>query len=289
MENSELNAVWKKLAEPNSVKFGAFILGDWLGISAGFILFWAYPSIFTFLFASVIVGHFQHGLVILGHDAVHYRICKNHLLNDIIANIFCYFPIGLTVSSYRDFHFPHHRNPFGENDPEIPLRKALGKGFAPPFTVQRGMKLWALSFLGFSLREAFVFTSMMPVGRKKQRLFMYSFLVVVAFLAYRSGLAHYLALWSYSLVTTYISTIRIQGWYEHGLSGMASNRYTIKNGFFRILFPHNVWLHYEHHKYPAISFFDLEKARELDISDRIYSMDEMIDALVDFRIENKAA
>ena len=63
----------------------------------------------------VLVGALQHRLAGLGHEAAHYTLLKNKLLNDLVGDVFCMFPILSTVHFYRLFHLAHHQY---TNDPE---------------------------------------------------------------------------------------------------------------------------------------------------------------------------
>jgi fatty acid desaturase len=65
--------------------------------------------------AIVLVGALQHRLAGLGHEAAHYSLLKNKLLNDLIGDVFCMFPILSTIHSYPLFHLAHHQY---TNDPK---------------------------------------------------------------------------------------------------------------------------------------------------------------------------
>lgn len=265
-----------RLSRPSFGRFLLFLAFDWLVVAAGFVLFARFPNVIGFLTASVIVGAAQHALIVLGHEAVHYRVCRNRTLNEWVGRVFCFFPIGLTVSSYREFHFPHHRDPRGKEDPEMPVREAMGKNWRPPFSVVRGAKLWAMSFLGFSLKELGTFLLHVPMGNILEKAYMSVFWLVAGSLAYKGGYLPFVALWFYAQVTTYFSLLRFQAWYEHSLEHTHTNRYALPTPLFRLLLPHNIWVHYEHHKYPEIPFYNLEEVRKLDDSERIYEFTEMV-------------
>jgi fatty acid desaturase len=79
----------------------------WSGLPWG----WDVPVL---ALAIVLVGALQHRLAGLGHEAAHYSLLKNKLLNDLIGDIFCMFPILSTVHFYRLFHLAHHQY---TNDP----------------------------------------------------------------------------------------------------------------------------------------------------------------------------
>ncbi len=61
------------------------------------------------------IGGFQHRLAGLGHAASHYTLMRNKALNDLVADLFCMFPILTTMHFYRLFHMAHHQY---TNDPE---------------------------------------------------------------------------------------------------------------------------------------------------------------------------
>jgi fatty acid desaturase len=64
--------------------------------------------------AIVLIGGLQHRLAGLGHESSHYTLLKNKFLNDLIADLFCMFPILTNIHFYRLFHMAHHQY---TNDP----------------------------------------------------------------------------------------------------------------------------------------------------------------------------
>jgi fatty acid desaturase len=268
-----------ELSKPSLAKFLPYLLMDWIAIAAGFSLFAIYPSVITFLLASIVIGIAQHALFILGHEAVHYSMAKNRTVSEWIGGLFCLFPIGLTVSKYREFHFAHHRNVNTEEDPEVPLRRKISQQWGGPYNLTRAFKLWALSFVGYSLKDQLIIMTSMPKGNKAESVALLAYLAVVGFVAYKTNHLLYLALWQFSLATSYLSSFRIETWYEHTLDTQDANRYQIPNPLFRLLVPHNIWVHYEHHKYPSAPFYNLERIRLLDPSEKIYAFKEMIAAI----------
>jgi fatty acid desaturase len=50
--------------------------------------------------AIVLVGALQHRLAGLGHEAAHYTLLENKLLNDLIGDVFCTLPIRSAVHFY---------------------------------------------------------------------------------------------------------------------------------------------------------------------------------------------
>ena len=73
---------------------------------------WAIP---VTLAAIVLIGAGQQRLATLTHEAAHYMLFRNRLLNEIASELFCMYPIFGTTHSYRVQHLGHHQYP---NDPE---------------------------------------------------------------------------------------------------------------------------------------------------------------------------
>jgi fatty acid desaturase len=63
----------------------------------------------VFATAIVLVGGIQHRFAGLGHESAHFAFLENRVLNDLIADLFCMFPLMTTVQFYRLFHMAHHQ------------------------------------------------------------------------------------------------------------------------------------------------------------------------------------
>jgi fatty acid desaturase len=95
---------------------------------------WNVPA---FAIAIILVGAIQHRLAGLGHEASHYSFMKSRVLNDLVPDLFCMFPLMTTVHFYRLFHMAHHQF---TNDPRRdPDLQNLGHGKrASEFPMSRG-------------------------------------------------------------------------------------------------------------------------------------------------------
>ena len=103
-----------------------------IGSSIGFAenrAAWGVPwgwNVPVFGIAIVLVGALQHRLSGLAHEASHFSLLKNKFANDLVADVFCMFPIFSTIHFYRLFHLAHHQY---TNDPaHDPDLVNLGRG-----------------------------------------------------------------------------------------------------------------------------------------------------------------
>lgn len=71
----------------------------------------------AYVMAIVVIASRQHTLLVLMHDATHYRLFTNKLANDILSDLLCAFPLGISTLGYRLEHLPHHG---GLNTPADP-------------------------------------------------------------------------------------------------------------------------------------------------------------------------
>jgi fatty acid desaturase len=93
---------------------------------------WLIPAL---LVANLCVGAGQHRLATLTHEAAHYMLFKNRLLNDFVSEWFCMFPILGTTHSYRVQHLGHHQYPNDEHkDPDWAQLRLSGHKFEFPMT-----------------------------------------------------------------------------------------------------------------------------------------------------------
>ena len=64
----------------------------------------------------LVIGTRQHALFVIAHDAAHYLLYDNRVLNDVVGRA-CAMLQGLSMCTYRVIHRMHHNNLYGELDP----------------------------------------------------------------------------------------------------------------------------------------------------------------------------
>src|SRR4051812_32928894 len=100
----------KMLSQVSPWRGVAQIFLEWLGIVVAIVICETHWNPFLYLLTIAWIGARQNGLAVMMHDAVHYRLLPNRVWNDWIGEIFASWPILITVNSYRQIHFTHHRH-----------------------------------------------------------------------------------------------------------------------------------------------------------------------------------
>lgn len=209
--------------------------------------------------AMLVVGNRQHALAVLGHDGAHRLICKSKFLNDLLANVLTFYPMGLCLKQYRKWHWEHHRNTNTDKDPEIPLRAVHPNPIEMPFEPSKIWRHVVMDLFGFGIPQMVAF--MIHVRPRKISEFVSPCiaLAATALLIY-SGLAIVPIIWFGSLFTTFWAFIRYRTWTEH-IGGEEGETLIFDTNRIQqaIFFPHNIHLHHEHHEKPGIPFHKLPR------------------------------
>lgn len=103
---------------------------------------WALPAV---LVTIAWVGAGQHRLATLTHEAAHYVLFRQRLLNELVSELCCMFPMLGTTHSYRVQHLGHHQFPNDpERDPDWTQLRQSGHRYT--FPMSRGRFLWHCFF-----------------------------------------------------------------------------------------------------------------------------------------------
>jgi fatty acid desaturase len=103
---------------------------DW-----GLHWFWNVP---VAIIAITLIGAGQHRLTTLAHEASHYLLFHNRLLNELASDLLCMFPVWSTTHHYRLQHMAHHQFPNDpERDPDIAQMEGSGHRFRFPMSAAR--------------------------------------------------------------------------------------------------------------------------------------------------------
>src|SRR5262249_23853684 len=145
LNNPELQRRINALRTIDNVTNWVYLVREWLflglviGLTIAFYewreawgLAWAWNVPGT-LVAAVLVGAGQHRVSTLAHEASHYMLFRNRLLNELVSDWFCMFPMWSTTHHYRLQHLAHHQyvnDP--ERDPDVSQMTESGHRFRFP-------------------------------------------------------------------------------------------------------------------------------------------------------------
>jgi fatty acid desaturase len=225
-------------------------LADWcviasaIGCAVLIDQWWAYGL------ALPVIGNRQHALAVLGHDAAHGHASRRRLMNDALAGVLTFWPLGIGLAGYRRFHFAHHRwlNVPGL-DPELELRHGpwdSPRASIEPSDYLPGCVLNVLR-LAAACRPREAADVLGPVA---------VYAIALTVLPWPAT-----ALWVAALLTTFWLFFRLRVLTEH--VGVAGTRRLRRPSFWcRVLYlPHGTWKHAEHHEDPATPTWALAVGR----------------------------
>ena len=251
---------------------------DWSIVLAALVLVALYHSFFVVLLVVLVIGNRQHALAVLGHDGTHYTVHHNQTLNDFISNLFCFWPLLITVDGYRRLHFLHHKNTGNSNDPELMHKKARSPQWDVPMAKSRVALYMLKDLVGYSIPDLIIILTFSAPEKKRHFLpvlVLHSIFVAVCL---TFGLWWIPIIWYGSLATTFMMFFRIRLWLEHQ-GTYETQRISLSPLVAAIIAPHKIWLHWEHHKFPAVPYHKLSQVRKLYASPAPRSLSEHIASL----------
>jgi fatty acid desaturase len=246
---------------------------EWLGIAVAIALssyFW-YPLLYVI--AVVFIGARQHALIIMGHDASHYRYLPTRWQNELFANLFLMWPVFATVEGFRKFHSTHHQytnlpddgnrhiwythDAAGELAPDWQFPKTkLGLAFV---LLRRVLFLTGFLWIIRGLVGASLIPS--PHWMIAARIAFYGSVAgaLTVFGAWYAFLLYWIVPYcTWHIVAQYTRLICEHSAVESDEEEYAITRTTIPTRLESILvLPRNVGYHLEHHWYPSVPWYRL--------------------------------
>jgi fatty acid desaturase len=263
------------------------VLHDFLILAAAIavgLYFW--PNSLVLILSVIVIGTRQHALFVIAHDAAHYLLYDNRLLNDVVGRT-CAMLQGLSMCTYRVIHRMHHNNLYGELDPDTALHGGYPRGRA--YLVRKllkdlsGLTAWKTYayFLGgapalntqthVALRPLDDTAQKLKTEARNDRNMVIAFhVLLLGVFAWSGYLVQYLVLWVLPLVTVVQAILRLRAIAEHGAttdfsSPLTAARTNVAPAWLEwLIFPHQVNYHIEHHLYASVPHYHLPRLhREL--------------------------
>lgn len=230
------------------------------------------------------IGARQHGLLVLAHDAAHYRLFRNRAWNDWIGELFLAWPfVLLTMRAYRRNHFPHHRHVNTDRDPDW-VRKQTPEWKFPKSKADLARMLFAyVTGIGF-VRFIAIASKLpkQPADKSSKedlrfaRMRVVFLLGVVASITVLHAWRPVLLFWIVPYLTWLQLCLHVRSVAEHfaiqNRSGVfAQSRTVLASGLdVLLLVPNNVGYHIEHHLYPSVPFYRLPELHRLLMAQPVY-------------------
>ncbi len=268
----------KKLSQLEPARALAATAEEWLSIAVAIALcsyFW-HPALY--LITLMFIGSRQHALMILGHDASHYRYLPTRWQNDLFGNLFLMWPNFASIEGFRKFHGTHHQytNLPADGNRQI-WRTHNADGELEPGWVFPKTRLGLALVL---LRRAFFLTGILWVIRglvgtflipaprwmlTAELAFYLSIACVLTFFGAWTGLLWF---WLLPYCTWHIAVQYVRLICEHSVVASDEEEYgitrtTIPTWLESIfILPRNVGYHLEHHWYPSVPFYRLPELHQ---------------------------
>lgn len=238
-------------------------------ILLGMALFFAAPSIWTFLLSVVITGARQHALSVLAHESWHWTLFRRRSWNDFFGAWLFSYPLVTRYDTMRQKHFDHHRRLGELDDPDRyywgwpgdgrgafilhHLVVASGAGFV--FHTARGLLGIAPRAVAPEARPVALLLKPTPNARRELVQVALVQLALLAAFALTVGWFWYFALWLLPFVTFASLLGELRQFLEHRHGELMIYRASPIERFF--FSPYNFHLHAIHHTFASEPWFKL--------------------------------
>jgi fatty acid desaturase len=264
----------------------AAIAAEWLGIGLAIAASTLADAGWVTVLAVIWIGARQHALLVIAHDAAHWRLLPHRGLNDWVANVLLAWPMFVSVEGFRHFHGEHHRflqrdgdgnrelwgthDPHGRLVPEWQYPKSPA-GLAVVL-LRRAAIVTGAWWMVRGLLGGFMFGA--PPAAQVARVFLWS--AVAAGLVATSTWPAFVLYWVVPYCTWHVAAQYVRLILEHSAvrsdhPGFADTRSTIPGLLGRwLVLPRNIGYHQAHHWYPSVPFYRLPELQVLHERDPLY-------------------
>ena len=246
---------------------------------------WAFSAV-----AVLLIGTRQNILGLLIHEQSH-RLGLASKLGDHLTNLFCAFPLLITMEGYRRVHLKHHKFFFTDEDPDY-LRKQ-GKEWTFPQKVRHFLLTLAKDLMGMNIARNFKGKRVDVDARREHRgtpiwVRLIEYALIAVALTLTGGWPYFLLYWILPLFTVMQVIVRFGAICEHKYNlinpSLGESTPMIQPRWWEMLILPNLNfnLHIYHHWYPAIPFRRLPEIHRLCQAEGLVKEENMFRGYVAF-------
>jgi fatty acid desaturase len=249
------------------------VLLEWFLIVGVALLSEFYFSWFLYPVIVIFIGARYLALGLIMHEAVHQLISKNKWVNDWVAEIFCSWPILVSMRSYKIKHLAHHAWLNTDDDPDYTAKN--DSNWRYPMKKLKFFKVLITQVSGLGVLETIkvMSSSQMKVKKNKTPVWYNALRVVfytgvIGAFVITDNVMIFVLYWVVPFFTWTQIANRLRRIAEHsaieGKSPEMQTR-TTKHGLLGrlLLAPKNIAFHNEHHIYPGIPCYNLPKVHKI--------------------------
>jgi fatty acid desaturase len=266
-----------KFHQVNTAKGIFSLLTEWCFIITLVVFCEAFFSWPLYVLCLVIIGARYLALGLIMHEGVHGLITTNRKVNDIVSELFCAWPLFISMRSYRVKHLAHHAWLNTDKDPDHVAK--VNPDWQYPMRFVKFIKIAISQLVGIGVFETFrvMSSSQMKSAKKNKtplsyqlfRVLFYS-TIITTFVLLDKGMI-LLWYWIIPFATWTQFANRMRRVAEHsGIEGKPHDmqtRTTTHGLLVRLLLsPKNISYHNEHHLYPGVPCYNLPKLHNEIIS-----------------------
>lgn len=240
----------------------------------GSALYLCHESLWFVPLALPLIASRLHALTVLMHDGSHYLLHPHETVNNLLSDLFCAYPLMLSTEVYRKTHWKHHQFTQTPRDPNYVIMQEEKNWHYPKPLEEAKALLWKDVFL-LGLRDHLVILKtwqVLPNWKETaphEKFLFPLFLAVVGSGVYVTGAwKEFLIFQAGAMLINPLARLRAMSEHAH-YEAQGQDRIhkledtpTINAGELERFFisPFNTNRHLEHHLYPTIPYYNLEKA-----------------------------
>jgi fatty acid desaturase len=232
---------------------------DWAIIALTLLVVAQIDHPLAYVLAVIPLGSRQQALGALFHDAAHQLVTRRRGLNDALGSLLAAWPLGLTLGGYRRYHFAHHRALGSADDPEN-HHKGLLRQWNLPARPGRVLAGFFGDLLGGGLPHLLAAGKLTRPVSVLEAIGMAVWWAVIVGACVWLGVWWIPVVWVASIATVFWSGVRLRIWTEH-LGTSSTHRIHVPEWLEQLIMPHDIGLHWEHHHYPSVPFYNLAALR----------------------------